>query len=162
MSAIRCLYLDRPPAFPPTDQHPDAVRFGPFEVRGRIVYVDAVGARPGEDEIAALMPPSPGGFGGPGPPTITEAIEGLTDRVVAVRVLKEKGMAALPKIEIKGLGDKVKAARDGITALRASFESLGEETRGLQQDVADVTDQLRQHRADLRFEAETLGNGSGS
>lgn len=54
---IRCIYRDAPPAFPPTDQHPDAVRFGPFVVDGATMFVDAIGTAPTLDEIRDVLGP---------------------------------------------------------------------------------------------------------
>lgn len=61
MSVVRCIYRDDAPNFPATDQHPDAVRYGPIELAGNIVvFVDAIGGEPSIEEIdAALNPPQP-------------------------------------------------------------------------------------------------------
>jgi hypothetical protein len=61
MSHIRCIYREVPPDFPATDQHPDAVRFGPIDVPGLgLVFADALGGEPSADEIAAIFnPPAP-------------------------------------------------------------------------------------------------------
>lgn len=52
MSTIRCIY-SRAPAFPATDQHPDAVR---YTVAGKVV--DAIGGEPTAEEVAAFLAPS--------------------------------------------------------------------------------------------------------
>ncbi len=61
MSQIRCLYHDTAPDFPATDQHPNAVRYGPVTLAdGSIVFVDAIGGLPTSDEITAVLnPPAP-------------------------------------------------------------------------------------------------------
>lgn len=66
MSEIRCIYYVAPPDFPATDQHPDAVRYGPIERDGVTLFVDAIGGEPTEDEIAAILEP-------PAPPELTPA-----------------------------------------------------------------------------------------
>lgn len=54
MSTIRVIY-EAEPTFPATDQHPDAVR---YQVAG--FWVDAVGGRPTEAEVLAVLnPPAP-------------------------------------------------------------------------------------------------------
>lgn len=53
MTEIRCIY-ESEPAFPATDQHPDAVR---HQVAGR--WVDAIGGVPTEAEILAVLAPVP-------------------------------------------------------------------------------------------------------
>lgn len=57
MSQIRCVYRGAPPDFPATDQHPDALRFGPITVNGDDYFVDAIGDAPTIDEIAAILDP---------------------------------------------------------------------------------------------------------
>lgn len=49
MSTILCIY-EKPPTFPATDQHPDAVRYavGPY-------IVDALGGEPALSQIEALL-----------------------------------------------------------------------------------------------------------
>jgi hypothetical protein len=89
---------------------------------------------------------------------ITE-IEWLTRGVRAIRILhqlRKQEMARL--IEIKGLGNVVAEAKKGIGELRNAAGALNTETAGLKAEIDDLTDQVKQHRADLRFEAETLGN----
>lgn len=61
-------------------------------------------------------------------------------------------------IEIKGLGDAVAGAKKGISDLKAAAGGLNAETGMLVAEINDLTDQVKQHRADLKFEAETLGN----
>jgi predicted nucleic acid-binding Zn-ribbon protein len=64
-------------------------------------------------------------------------------------------------LEIKGLGADIAAVKKGIGELRAAATELNTEKSGLTAEIKDLTEQLKQHRADLRFEAETLGNSSG-
>jgi hypothetical protein len=60
MSTIRCVYHGTEPKFPATDQHPDAVRYGPLTIDGAVYFVDAIGGAPSDDDIrAALNPPPP-------------------------------------------------------------------------------------------------------
>lgn len=89
---------------------------------------------------------------------ITAAIAGLTDRVIAFRVLIEKGLVAVPLLEIKGLGQHVASAKKGIADVRSAAADLGISTGLLTQELKDVHAQVEAARTDLRFEAETLGN----
>lgn len=66
MSDIRCIYRNSPPDFPATDQHPDAVRYGPITFNGEQVFVDAIGGEPTAEEIEAVLNPPP-------PPELTPA-----------------------------------------------------------------------------------------
>ena len=52
MSAIRCIYSGAPPLFPATDQHPSAVRY-----QVGAVWVDAIGGRPTQAEVDAILNP---------------------------------------------------------------------------------------------------------
>jgi hypothetical protein len=63
-------------------------------------------------------------------------------------------------IEIKGLGDAVAGAKKGISDLKVAAGSLNASTGMLVAEINDLKDQVEQHRADLKFEAETLGNSS--
>lgn len=69
---------------------------------------------------------------------------------------REGGMARL--LEIKGLGDAVAGAKKGISDLKASAGRLNASTGMLVAEINDLTAQVEQHRSDLHFEAETLGN----
>ncbi|MCK1585470.1 hypothetical protein IVB03_39440 [Bradyrhizobium sp. 168] len=91
-------------------------------------------------------------------PTITDAISGLTERVIAYRIIREMGL--MPLIEIKGLGTAVASAKKGIADVRTAAAELNTEAGQLVAEIGDLTSQVKQHRADLRFEAETLGNSS--
>lgn len=66
MSQIRIVYHGAPPEFPASDQHPDAVRYGPIIRGGVTLFVDAIGGEPTEEEIAAVLEP-------PAPPELTPA-----------------------------------------------------------------------------------------
>lgn len=94
---------------------------------------------------------------------ITGAISGLTDRVFTYRVARmliNKGIIAMPPlIQIKGLAASIAEAKKGISDVRSAVVDLNTESSGLKSDLGDITNQLKQHRSDLRFEAETLGNG---
>lgn len=61
-------------------------------------------------------------------------------------------------IEIKGLGDAVAGAKKGISDLKAAAGDLNASTGKLVAEIKDLTEQVEQHRADLKFEAESLGN----
>lgn len=93
-------------------------------------------------------------------------IERLTLGVVCLRTVhqliykKEIDMGAR-LIEIKGLGADVASVKKGIGDLRVAAAELNTQSSGLKAEIGDLTDQIKQHRADLRFEAETLGNGPG-
>lgn len=65
-------------------------------------------------------------------------------------------------IEIKGLGADVASVKKGIGELRSVAAELNTEGAAFKAELTDLTDQIKQHRADLRFEAETLGNSNGS
>lgn len=65
-------------------------------------------------------------------------------------------------IEIKGLGADVASVKKGIGELRAAAAELNTEGTALKAEMVDLTDQIKEHRQDLRFEAETLGNSNGS
>jgi hypothetical protein len=67
----------------------------------------------------------------------------------------------MPLIEVKGLSQTVAAARDGIKSVREAAASLHVSASAFAAEATDVTKQIEQARADLKFEAETLGN-SGS
>ena len=64
-------------------------------------------------------------------------------------------------IEIKGLSGSVQRARDAIRGVRGHIAGLDEEVRALQQTAVDLHKQVKAVHDDLKFEAETLGNGSG-
>lgn len=92
---------------------------------------------------------------------ITTELAGLTDRVLAYRIARIINRGTnMPLIEIKGLGTAVAGAKKGISDLRQAAAGLNTETTALNLEIVDLTEQVKQHRKDLRFEAETLGNGA--
>ena len=62
-------------------------------------------------------------------------------------------------IEIKGLGADIAGIKKGMGDLRKIAAEVGAEHTGLKAELGDLKEQLKAHRADLRFEAESLGNG---
>ena len=93
-----------------------------------------------------------------------EAIDSAADRIVTARVLthvateiREGRMP--PLIEIKGLGNIVADARKAIAGVRTETSGLHLDAANLVSAVKDVRAQIQQAHADLKFEAETLGNG---
>lgn len=62
-------------------------------------------------------------------------------------------------LEIKGLSADVAGIKKGIVDLRAAASGLNTEKTALVSEIADLTDQIKQYRTDIRFEAEQLGNG---
>jgi hypothetical protein len=63
-------------------------------------------------------------------------------------------------IKIAGLGNLVQGVRDQISGLRSELPALGESITALRSSVADVKAQVDAVHDDLKFEAQTLGNGS--
>lgn len=70
------------------------------------------------------------------------------------RIQREVSMA----IEIKGLAAGVQAARKGIADARAKVAGMQEAGTSLAATVDDVTAALKAAEADIRFEAQQLGN----
>ena len=64
-----------------------------------------------------------------------------------------------PLIEIKGLGAAVANAKKGIADLRTETAGLSTDASALVSAIQDVRTQIKQAHEDLKFEAETLGNG---
>lgn len=97
-------------------------------------------------------------------PSITKAISDAADRLADERlvrsILRKNRMP--PLIEIKGLGAAVQSARAGIAAVRTETAGLTTDSAGLISAIKDVRAQIKQAHDDLKFEAETLGNGSGN
>lgn len=54
---IRCIYHGHEPHFPATDQHPQAKRYGPIKWRDQTLWIDAIGAKPTDAEIEAVLNP---------------------------------------------------------------------------------------------------------
>ncbi len=75
--------------------------------------------------------------------------------LMALNILRERERMA---IEIKGLGEAVKAARKGIADVRTESAGLGDDTRALLSTLKDVRAQVNAAHEDLKFEASTLGN----
>lgn len=98
--------------------------------------------------------------------TSVDAIARATDRLTTAKVLlntanniREGKMP--PLIEIKGLGAAVQSAKAGIAGLRAETAGLSTDATALVTAIKDVRAQIAQAHSDLKFEAETLGNGNG-
>lgn len=64
----------------------------------------------------------------------------------------------MPLVEIKGLGARVSAVRQGIAAARNAAADVESSAASLAAELSDVHKQIEAARADIRFEAETLGN----
>jgi hypothetical protein len=96
-----------------------------------------------------------------GRPDITREVAELTDRVTAFRVvttMQREGRLP-PLIEIKGLGAIVANAKKGIAEVRSETSGLSTDASALVSAVQDVRAQIQKAHEDLKFEAETLGNG---
>lgn len=95
-----------------------------------------------------------------------KAIDGAADRIVTARVLTQVAteirQGRMPLIEIKGLGNIVADARKAIAGVRSETAGLNTDATALVLAVQDVRAQIKQAHADLKFEAETLGNGGES
>lgn len=64
-------------------------------------------------------------------------------------------------IKIAGLGSLVQGVRDQISGLRTELPALGQSIQDLRASVTAVKAQVDAVHDDLKFEATTLGNGSG-
>jgi predicted nucleic acid-binding Zn-ribbon protein len=94
---------------------------------------------------------------------ITSEIAALTVRLWVYRAVRREQDAQMARlIEIKGLGTDIASIKKGIGDLRAAAGELNTQHAGLKAEIVDLTDQIKQHREDLKFEAETLGNSSAS
>lgn len=94
-------------------------------------------------------------------PDITHELAEATDRIVAARVvtkLQREGRLP-PLIEIKGLGNMVADARKSIAEVKSEGAGLTTDATAFVTAVKDVRAQIQQAHSDLKFEAETLGNG---
>lgn len=91
----------------------------------------------------------------------TRELSGLTDRVFAYRMyyIINRGTNVARLLEIKGLGADIASVKRGIGEIRSVVTEVNTEGTALKAELGDLKDQLKGHRADLRFEAETLGNG---
>lgn len=98
-------------------------------------------------------------------PWIVE-IDRLTVGIRALRIvhhLIHRRYEDMPRLlEIKGLGGDIASIKKGIGDLRVAASELNTEGAALKAEIVDLKEQIVQHRSDLRFEAETLGNGNGS
>lgn len=72
------------------------------------------------------------------------------------RIQREIRMAG--GIEIKGLAEHVRRAKQGIADVRHHSAALGESTTALTGTLQDIKKQVDAVHDDLKFEAETLGN----
>jgi hypothetical protein len=68
----------------------------------------------------------------------------------------------LPPIQIRGLAADVRSVKRGFAEIREIVRDVNGVAAALTQDLSDVKDQLHQHRQDIRFEAEQLGNSGGN
>jgi hypothetical protein len=97
-------------------------------------------------------------------PDVTQALVELTDRVIAARVVTQMDREGKlpPLIEINGLGAAVVAAKKSIADVRNETAGLSIDASVLVSALQDVRAQIKQAHADLKFEAETLGNGGAT
>jgi hypothetical protein len=59
---VRVVYRNNPPDFPATSQHPNAVRYGPYNISGVSYWADAIDTEPTLEEVAAIIAPPPSSF----------------------------------------------------------------------------------------------------
>lgn len=111
--------------------------------------------------MAPFRRPHPSGDEESSVEQFTRELDGLTDRVLAYRIyyIINRGSNVARLLEIKGLGADIASVKKGIGDLRAVVSEVNVEKTGLHAELTDLKEQLRGHRNDLRFEAETLGNG---
>lgn len=62
-------------------------------------------------------------------------------------------------LQIRGLSDIVKRAREGIAQARSSTDKVGVSAKALASSADAIAKQIDQAREDIEFEATTLGNG---
>jgi hypothetical protein len=67
-----------------------------------------------------------------------------------------------PLIEIKGLAGTIASVRDGIKEARAMGATVQHSAAMLAVELKDLGNQIEAARADIKFEAQTLGNSSES
>lgn len=65
-------------------------------------------------------------------------------------------------MEIRGLGARFASAKGRIAEMRDATTKFEETATPFLSDLDDVTNQIAAMHADLKFEAETLGNGSST
>lgn len=105
--------------------------------------------------------------------SLQRAIAELTDRVVAKRVLIEKGLdvtenanvPAVPRpsrvlapLAVEATSPMFGALRERMSQIRDAYADLAQVTYGLHQDVTEAAEQLHKHREELRFELGATGD----
>lgn len=120
-------------------------------------------------EGARPMLSSSGTLGGPHPhlEPIRPPIAAPTPAVIkaeqpAAQVLAPTKPASTTLVKIAGLGNLVQSVRDEIAGLRTEIPMLQQDAAALRATVTDLRSQINSTHDDLKFEAQTLGNGSGS
>lgn len=73
-----------------------------------------------------------------------------------------RGSSAMGLVKIAGLSNLVQGVCDQITTLRVNGAALQESVAALNLTMQGIKQQVDATHDDLKFEAETLGNGSGS
>ena len=93
---------------------------------------------------------------------ITEAIERLSDNIVAYRFVQsvEKGLA-MP-LEIKGLKANMQKVALRIARLNAKAVAFDEVGAAVEQGLDDITAQVKSHGDDMSFAATVLGNSTSA
>lgn len=66
------------------------------------------------------------------------------------------------RIEIKGLGDAVRAAKAGIAEVRRATADMHDSSRALVSTLGELKKQIDAAHDDVKFEAATLGNSPPS
>lgn len=95
------------------------------------------------------------------PATVAEPAASDATAAPAVQVLTPTAKAT-DLVKIAGLGSLVQGVRDQISGLRTELPALGQSIQDLRASVTAVKAQVDAVHDDLKFEATTLGNGSGS
>lgn len=80
----------------------------------------------------------------------------------AAQVLAPAKPSSSSLVKIAGLGNLVQSVRDQITELRTNGAALQESVAALNLTMQGIKQQVDATHDDLKFEAETMGNGSGS
>ena len=81
--------------------------------------------------------------------------------VVWSAIERERTECMARLLEIKGLGADVKSVKAHIAGIKSVAKDLNEEAPKLRAEMADILEQVKEHRADLAAEAGDLGNSSG-
>ena len=84
---------------------------------------------------------------------------GTAQNAMTQPVVRRPQVEVLPPIQIKGLAADVMTVKRGFADIREVVRDVNLVSVALKQDLQDVKAQLQQHRQDIRFEAEALGNG---